>query len=433
MDITGPEVDAGPDIVVGQHTPVTLDGANTTDNFGIDNMTWQLVYAGVPIELYGPTPTFTFDRVGIYIVNLVAIDLAGNRGTDTMRVTVRDTTPPTADAGTDVTIDQRSSVSLDGSRSTDNVRIANWRWTIIHGDEETTFEGSVTSFTFVQVGVYLITLNVTDVAGNWDTDSFRVTVRDTTDPVADAGEDIFVDQGVRVSFDGTNSSDNVVLVSWSWSFRVGGESVTLTGPTANHTFERVGTYLVELRVVDGSGLTGFADMRVHVLDGQPPQAVTDGPHRILEGEVAFLNATGSWDNVGIEGLTWSFNYNQVTVKLNGISMSHRFELKGNYTITLTVTDTSGNKATATTWVLVERPAVPGDGPMEDVPIMLWVIIVLAVVLVTIITILLFVKSARSKRDLGWAPTVEERAVKEGPTLPEDDADEDALEEFEDEE
>ncbi len=91
---------------------------------------------------------------------------------------------------------------------------------------------------------------MTDVAGNWATDTLVITVLDITDPVANVGEDQTVNVGETVTFDAGASSDNVDIVSYQWDF---GDGTTATGVTANHTYITPGSYTVTLLVRDEAG------------------------------------------------------------------------------------------------------------------------------------------------------------------------------------
>ncbi len=412
QDITVPVAVAGQDVTVDQHTRVVFNSTGSEDNVGITNHTWRFVYRGVPIHLFGPSPAFTFDAAGTYDVTLSVVDAVDNQATDQMRVTVRDTTPPVAVAGYDTIIDQGQLLSLDGTGSSDNVRVSGWGWTIVLGDEVTNFSGSRTSFTFSAAGVYSVTLNVTDDAGNWATDSFRVTVRDVTDPVADAGEDIEASQGSLVTFDGTGSHDNVGILSYTWTFEEDGSTVTLSGPSPNHTYDRFGKYMVTLTVVDTSGRTATDEVEVTVVDTEPPVAVANPPQRIKVGERAHFSAAGSSDNSGIWSYSWTFHYNQALVELEDEEASQVFQLRGNYTVTLTVTDLSFNTATAVTYVEVvgEDDVIDGDGDGDgDVGRALYYYVLMFAVIALVGLVLVALLMRRPRGDAGWVPTEEELA------------------------
>ncbi len=94
-----------------------------------------------------------------------------------------ETIPPKADAGGDKTVDEDTVVTFDGSGSSDNVDIVNYTWTI----EGSEYYGITVDYTFTQPGEYTVELNVTDEAGNTDTDTIIITVEKAGN--GDAGKD----------------------------------------------------------------------------------------------------------------------------------------------------------------------------------------------------------------------------------------------------
>ena len=56
-----------------------------------------------------------------------------------------------------------------------------------------------------------------DSAQNSASDSSTIIVVDVTDPVVDAGDDIFVFEGELAAFDGLKSADNVGVIGYVWS------------------------------------------------------------------------------------------------------------------------------------------------------------------------------------------------------------------------
>jgi len=87
-DDEAPGVEAGPDQIVGLGDTVTLDGSLSTDNVGIVNWQWSLVYGGSPVAFGGEMALFTFEMTGMYQVSLVVTDAAGNSAEDTFWVSV---------------------------------------------------------------------------------------------------------------------------------------------------------------------------------------------------------------------------------------------------------------------------------------------------------------------------------------------------------
>jgi len=170
-----PVADAGPDQDVAINTVVDFDGTGSSDDVGIANYTWTIVE--LTEYMWGPTPQFSFSVPGIYNVSLVVEDTIGQLSNpDTMQVTARDITDPIADAGSDQAEMGGVEVVLSGAASWDDVGIVNWTWTFEHMGSPVELYGEIVSFTFWAEGVYNITLNVTDAAGNWDTDEVQITI-----------------------------------------------------------------------------------------------------------------------------------------------------------------------------------------------------------------------------------------------------------------
>ncbi len=178
-DVTLPVANAGPDQTVDEGALITLDGSGSSDNVGIVNYTWSIIYEEETVELYGASVSFTSTVPNVYLVVLRVSDAAGHTGEDAMTLTVRDVTAPMADAGQDRTVPVGSPVSLNGSTSVDNVGIMSHTWTFTYDRQPRVLEGAVVQFTFEVGGVYEIVLNVTDGSGNRGTDTVVITVVDT--------------------------------------------------------------------------------------------------------------------------------------------------------------------------------------------------------------------------------------------------------------
>ncbi len=76
---------------------------------------------------------------------------------------------------------------------------------------------------------------------------------DVTDPVADAGPDLFIDQVVAAHFDGSGSTDDGTIDRYVWTFEYEGETVKLEGVDAYFMFQLYGEYTVTLNVTDTKG------------------------------------------------------------------------------------------------------------------------------------------------------------------------------------
>jgi parallel beta-helix repeat protein len=112
------------------------------------------------------------------VIRARATDPAGNVGDlGDSRSIILDTTPPTANAGADVSAIEEEGIALDGSASTDDEGIANYTWTFAVGANQVTLYGAKVTHTFADPITLTATLKVTDLAGNVGTDTVDVAIR----------------------------------------------------------------------------------------------------------------------------------------------------------------------------------------------------------------------------------------------------------------
>ena len=271
-DTTPPYVVLPSATVVDQHSDVLFDGTLSTDNVGIANWTWTLIYDNREVRLEGQTVTFTFDLTGTYQVTLGARDGAMNYASGTMYITVLDTTPPVADAGPDVLMDQHRTVTLNGTRSHDDTAIVHWSWTLTCRGQALQMAGPVRSLVIDDPGMYNVSLVVVDAAGNWAIDWLCVRAHDIEPPLADAGEDQTVEARQQICLDGLCSSDNVDIVSWTWTIALDDQTLRYEGGTPNLTIERPGVYNVTLLVQDAEGNRDLDYCSIEVVKRPEPTA-----------------------------------------------------------------------------------------------------------------------------------------------------------------
>ena len=171
----------GPDGAV-----VTLDGSTSTDpdstpgtNDDIVSFEW---YEGVVFLGSGKILNHQF-ALGVHTVTLRVTDSRGQSQEDTAVITVRDSTPPTVEAGDDRTVEQRSretvSVTLSGMASDLVDQDLEYQWK----EGDTVLGESPTLTHAFDLGTHSLTLTAKDDAGNVGQDTVVVKVVDTTAPV----------------------------------------------------------------------------------------------------------------------------------------------------------------------------------------------------------------------------------------------------------
>ncbi|MFQ6106043.1 MAG: PKD domain-containing protein [Thermoplasmata archaeon] len=278
--------------------------------------------------------------------------------TKTVVIQLADVEPPMAVAN-DVTVDEDTLFNLDSTGSGDNVAIVNWTWVVSDIGGDVYLYGPNPFYMFSEPGSYGVNLTVTDAAGLSGWDTATITVNDITDPIADAGPDQAVFSGDQVFFDGTNSTDNVGVVNYTWTFTYDGGPINLWGAAPNFTFVTPGIYDVTLTARDAAGNTGSDAVTITVEDNEAPVADA-GPDQLNndEGTTIYFDGTASTDNVGIVTFKWEFDYGPNHIVLEGATQSFVFEAIGEYTVTLKVTDGVGLSDTDTMVVSIVDSTPP---------------------------------------------------------------------------
>jgi PKD repeat protein len=348
-----------------QHDNVTMNGTRSFDNVGVVSWSWEFSYNGTLVQLEGPVVSWTFDVQGDHMVMLTVHDAAGNRGTDSAVVRVRDTEPPSADAGPDQEVAMGDRVRFDGGNSTDNAGIRGYAWTFTYAGQTVKLIGPTPTFEFNTAGEYTVFLKVVDVNILEDTDTMTVRVADTEPPEADGGRDRVVNQGVNVGLVGSYSTDNVGVTEWWWAIPWRDNlTLFLEGEVVDHTFDDPGRYRVVLTVSDARGNRDTDEVWITVLDIEPPVADA-GPDRTVDMGVPFwLDGSNSTDNVGVAIYSWYCGVGGVQVEYTGARVPLVYEEPGFYEVKLSVLDEAGN-ADLDRFVLMVRDTLPPKVPSFD--------------------------------------------------------------------
>ena len=203
-------------------------------------------------------------------------------------------------------------------------------------------------------------------------------------PLANAGPDQNVTEGVIVTLSGANSTDpEGGALTYSWC-QVSGMPVTLNNLSASQTAftpphvgpdgESLG---FQLTVTDSGGLQSSDTCLVNVLwVNQPPAANAGTDQSLAEGAMVTLNGSGSGDPDG-----FALNYEWVQTSGSPVALSNRFVAQPTFAapnvgpdgetlmFQLTVTDSGGLQARDScivNVVWVNQPPAANAGPDQNV-------------------------------------------------------------------
>jgi hypothetical protein len=374
-----PVANAGPAQTVPERTTVTLDGTASSDpDVGDPALTYTWTApAGIVLssataarptfvapEVTGPTP-FTF--------SLTVSDGLATSAPAQVTITVTNVNrAPTANAGQNQTVSEGTTVTLDGTGSTDPDGDAlAYEWTAPSGVVLSDATAAQPTFVAPEVGpagaTFAFSLVVRDPAGA-PSEPATVTVTVTNvnrPPVANAGPAQTVNERTTVTLDGTGSSDpDGDALAYQW---IPPPGITLSDPSAAQpTFVApdVGTagqtFRFTLLVRDTfNASSAAATVDITVTNVNRPPTANAGPDvTVKEGSLVILHGSGSDpDGDAIASFRWTA---QSPIFLFGANTSTPFffapqvKQEKKYTVSLVVTDALGLPSVADTLVVTVR-------------------------------------------------------------------------------
>jgi PKD domain-containing protein/galactose oxidase-like protein len=197
-------------------------------------------------------------------------------------------------------------------------------------------------------GLYVVAGGATQGAFT-DTLSTRLALGNTTGPSV-------VDVNQVASFH-ANASGGVPEKNFSWDW---GDGTPLgSGPTAHHPYAANGTFLIHLQVTDATGSSVFWNTSILVTPALSPQIRASATVLDVGQNANFTASSSGGDGTPTYG--WSFGDGSTAI---GDTAVHAFSRSGNFTVTVTVTDSVGGSAQAARIVevfpaLVVTLSVPG--------------------------------------------------------------------------
>ena len=229
-------------------------------------------------------------------------------------------------------------VSFDASNSSDSDgNITSYAWDFKDGE---TGNGETISHTFNSIGSYNVELTVIDDKGATDSITIIVNVTETLNQLPTASFTANPTSGVvplEVAFNASSSSDSDGnIISYAWDFKDGN---TGTGQTINHTFNSIGSYNVELTVIDNKGAIDSSTNTIIVTEipnQLPTASFTVNPISVVALVEVSFDASSSSDSDGtIISYTWNFGDGS---NGSGVITNNIYENAGDYTVQLTVSD-----------------------------------------------------------------------------------------------
>ncbi|XP_053672289.1 dyslexia-associated protein KIAA0319-like protein [Anopheles nili] len=252
---------------------------------------------------------------------------------------------------------------LDGSASSDDVKIIRWQWVLAQGPLG--YQPELPEVSTLQLkdltiaGNYTFNLTVVDEQGLSNSTTAIIQVLKEIDypPEANAGKNVILYlPNNNVTLNGSLSKDDNGIVAWEWTKTSTNQSKAVDMQNTRTPFLQLsnleeGVYAFELKVTDAKNQSSTSMVHVFVKPptNRPPiaKAGTNGTTIYLPQNWATLNGSESSDDIKIATYSWQqvsgpntaliANANASTANATGLTI-------GDYVFELTVSDEANNNA-----------------------------------------------------------------------------------------
>ena len=243
-----------------------------------------------------------------YIVADTGMQIASDKGVLTYSTTPvqrpEPSEPPTAVIVAPEEASVGQIVRFDGSTSTSEIGITNYRWLFEDGGLS---EGPIVEHIYVEPGTFQVTLEVIDKVGGRGATEQPINIiaqpPEQVPPtvVIDGPTDGFVAEPVTFSAEGSSSGSSPIS-SFTWDFGDGTGSPPSPNTSVTTIYENPGTFTVTLTATDANGLSDSDSLQIEIdtrLEGPvwslypvlPRTAIT---MQFLQGELAGFSGCNTY-------------------------------------------------------------------------------------------------------------------------------------------
>lgn len=367
-----PKANAGSDLEIDEHANGQLDGTLSSDfeNTNLSYIWNDIDELGLDITNVAK-PTFTAPTVNAntnYRVSLKVNDGENYSLPDTMIVSVkRINLPPVAKAGADFEIVSGSAGNLNGSATSDpHALTLTFNWTIEPDDFEPVNPAEV-STGFVAPIVSnnkeykaILTVTNSDLLSDQDTVLIKV-IKSSLKPIANAGANQTVNEGVLVELDGSASNvweSETIFYSWTSAYLSLNEATSVKPFFIAPEVKKDTTVTVILTINDGKQTSTPDTVKVTIRNVNKKPIANAGVDLVVnEGDLITLDGSASSDPDG-DAITHNWTAEGYSISgANQVSaFTWAFEVEEDKLVPfqLTISDGKLNSFPDTVWVKIKQ-------------------------------------------------------------------------------
>ena len=259
------------------------------------------------------------------------------------------------------------------------VGIANRTWTLEWKEEDLVMYGKKIGLDLSEPGILVVSLSLTDHAGNSNLTTIEIEILDDVPPVLLKMENLVIDEDIEFDlgppllFENDPEMERYGTYLWNLT---GPVDLSVSGPLGVLELETPGSYICRLTVTDPSGNRATADFNITVIDITPPVVQDLADLKGVKGQKLLLDASATSDNSHDFSVSSNFTW---TIQSLGLELYGPVAgivplTLGVFRVTLKVEDGAGNPAYRSFSLSIEHdghgPVVIGSYPSsgeENIP------------------------------------------------------------------
>ncbi|MCI4668479.1 MAG: PKD domain-containing protein [Bacteroidia bacterium] len=311
--------------------PATITFTNlSTTSYPVSLRKWYFGDGDSAINIINPTHTYQAD--GNYTVTLITVDLNGCVDTMVKSDYIRLTHPVAQFTFDQAQVCPNIPVGVNFTdQSIADHPLAAWNWDFGDG---TTSSQQNPSHSYSSAGSYQVILEVTNVLGCSDSDTFPTSITVLNPPVAAFQSNDSADcTPFSTSLTDISVAGDAAINTWRWDFGDGNTSF-LQNPS--HTYVNHGVFTAELLITDANGCQDSVSLDLESYELPQPDFVANDSLGCSGLSFTFTDRTTS--PYLLTNWLWDFGDGNTSTLRNP---NHTYMAEGSYTVTLTVTDENG--------------------------------------------------------------------------------------------
>jgi len=368
FDCENPVAEFNCDVTGGDESLTTICESTSDDNMDDDLEHSWTITGGEPSTSTEDSVEIDYENDGVYTVELIVTDDAGNTAIAEETITVNDIGPSASFTEDVHTLNEGETVTFTDT-STSHDDIVSWSWDF--GDSGTSTQQNPTH-TYLDDGEYTVTLTVSDADGDEDTATSTKTVNNLA-PNPNAGE-YECNEGETIPLTAT-ATDVAADLPLTFEWNLDGDNIyEETGESVDYTCGSSYTIAVSVKVTDKDGSSGYDNAEITISNIPPTAEILNAPYSGVVAEPITLtgNAIDVVDTVFT--YKWDCDYDGTTFAQDNTDGVCTYNAKGTHTVALIANDGDDDSAIVTTevtvyaygidlntgWNFISIPLVPED-------------------------------------------------------------------------